>query len=104
MRYMFDMDNTLCTTNGTDYENADPIEPRITHVKELIEQGHDVAVYTARGDMHIASIPTMLNLTRSQLESWGLGDIPVYHKPWADVYVDDRAYDDKSYFNTNGVL
>ena len=31
-----DLDNTLCTTNGTDYENSKPIVKRIDYINDIM--------------------------------------------------------------------
>ena len=44
-----DLDNTLCTTNGTDYENSKPIVKRIDYINRYYDEGHTITIYTARG-------------------------------------------------------
>ena len=96
MIYCIDIDGTICTTVGTDYAGARPIESRIAHVNRLFDEGHEIIFFTARGSLlgvdHEA-------LTRGQLESWGVRYTRLQMgKPAADTYVDDRAVTDASFF------
>ena len=96
MIYCIDIDGTICTTVGTDYAGARPIESRIAHVNRLFDEGHEITFFTARGSLlgvdHEA-------LTRGQLESWGVRYTRLQMgKPAADTYVDDRAVTDASFF------
>ena len=49
MTYVFDIDNTLCYTNDSDYENSTPREERIKKVNALYDEGHTILLQTARG-------------------------------------------------------
>jgi hypothetical protein len=49
MNIYVDLDNTLCLTSGSDYENSQPIESRIVKVNNLKEQGNQIIIWTARG-------------------------------------------------------
>lgn len=97
MIYCFDLDGTLCRTEGTDYEGSRPIEDRIREVNRLYDEGHTVVIDTGRGS---SSGKRLFDMTRKQLESWGVR----YHrlrvgvKVAADVYVDDRGKSDKDFF------
>ena len=87
--YCFDLDLTLCFTEGTDYENAVPIVNRIEKVNRLYEAGHIIKIYTARGSK---SGLDFYELTKKQLSNWGV----CFHelhlgKPAADFYIDDKA-------------
>lgn len=87
--YCFDLDGTLCTQNGTNYELAEPIAARVDHVNQLYLAGHRIIIHTARGS------GTGVNqecLTRNQLNRWGvLHHELVMGKPAADLYIDDRG-------------
>lgn len=97
MIYCFDLDGTLCDTEGGEYESSTPIQERINYVNKLYDDGHTVYVETARGsvtriDWH--------DFTVDQLDSWGLK----YHKIrtgtkfHADVFIDDKGLSDKQFF------
>ena len=50
MRYVIDIDNTICTpTVGGDYSKAQPWKDRIDKVNKLYDEGHEVVYFTARG-------------------------------------------------------
>jgi hypothetical protein len=93
--YCFDIDNTLCKTEGKDYENSQPINERIAKVNWLFKEGHTIKIFTARGS---GSGIDWRDLTEAQLDRWGV----LYHelimmKPAADFYVDDRAIRDSDF-------
>ena len=93
--YCFDLDNTLCTTIGTDYFNSTPISMRIRKVNKLYTDGHKIIIFTARGSKSGVDFSA---LTNRQLNEWGLK----YHelllgKPFADFYVDDKAINSESF-------
>lgn len=90
LTYCFDIDGTLCTNTEGQYALAEPFRERIAHVNGLYEHGHVIKLFTARGST------TGINwrsLTEQQLTLWGVS----YHelimgKPFADVFVDDKAW------------
>ena len=89
MKYVIDIDNTICIQNGSDYRNANPIPERISKANKLYDEGHVIWYYTARGTETGAD---WRELTQKQLGKWGVK----YHKllfgkPGADRYVDDKA-------------
>ena len=93
--YCFDLDLTLCDTNGTNYESSVPYLPRINLVNFLYREGNTIKIYTARGSK---SGQDFSALTRSQLSDWGV----LYHelyfgKPYADLYVDDKAVNSQDF-------
>lgn len=91
MKYCFDIDGTLCTTDSShDYVSARPLQDMIDSVNALYDQGHHITLFTARGassglDWH--------GLTIKQLSEWNVK----YHllvdknKPSYDLFVDDKA-------------
>ena len=40
MKYLIDIDNTICTTINSKYEESTPIQSRINNVNKLFYQGH----------------------------------------------------------------
>ena len=99
MIYCFDVDGTLCETDGTDYEHAKPIAGRIARVNELAAEGHTIVIYTARGQVRSDKVRRkILKLTKRQLEEWGVQYATLRQKPAADVYVDDRARNADEFF------
>jgi protein tyrosine/serine phosphatase len=104
MTFCFDVDNTLCVTEGSDYRDSTPIKERIDYVNSLYEDGHTIYVLTARGmgstnNNPIKAYAKYYNLTKEQLDSWNLK----YHdlflgKPCADIFVDDKGSLDSDFF------
>ena len=48
-KYFIDLDNTLCSTEKSDYNNSKPILERIEYVNELKNNGNHITIWTARG-------------------------------------------------------
>ena len=48
MKYCFDIDGTLCTTN-CHYKDAKPFTNVIDKVNKLYEDGHEITLFTSRG-------------------------------------------------------
>ena len=96
MKYVIDIDGTICNTKSGDYNNSSPIKKRIDLINSLHEAGNTIVYFTARGmgsnknDQAIA-IEKWFDFTKKQLDSWGAK----YHelilgKPSADFYIDDK--------------
>ena len=49
MVYCFDLDGTLCNTDGNNYKDSTPKKERIEIVNTLYDQGHTILIDTARG-------------------------------------------------------
>lgn len=96
MIYCFDLDGTLCHTDGEDYAGATPNLEAIARVNRLFVAGHEVIIDTARGSgdhRSAAEVGELRALTVQQLARWSVAytRLRVGHKIPADVYVDDRA-------------
>lgn len=92
-----DIDETLMRTQGTDYENAVPIEENIEKINQLYKAGHTITVWTARGAKTGIDYQ---DLTETQLDDAGL----CYHflrfdKPPFDVFIDDKALNARAWEN-----
>lgn len=88
-KYVIDIDNTICRTEGLDYKNAEPIYERIEKFNKLYDEGNIIWYQTSRG--YVTGIDWR-EVTEKQLKEWGVK----YHKllfdkPDADVYIDDKA-------------
>jgi hypothetical protein len=112
LTYCFDLDGTLCTqvdpdnhgiysTVGETYEAAEPIESRIDFVNRLYDEGHNILIDTARARSYPEHLDEWRSMTERQLEEWGVKyhELRVGVKFGADVYVDDRALNDKQFFS-----
>ena len=95
--YCFDIDNTICLTNGNDYGNSKPIKKRIDLINKLYYQGNTILIDTARGS--VTKID-WYDMTKKQLCEWDVK----YHllrvgvKLNADFYIDDKGINDKFFF------
>lgn len=102
MIYCFDLDGTLCTNTEGNYEKAKPYKERIEKVNKLFSDGNHIIIDTARG------ATTGLDweeLTVSQLEKWGVkyNEVRVGKKLNYNIVIDDKAMNDKDFFNEESV-
>ena len=91
IRWCFDLDNTLVSTNGSDYKNSTPIPEAIERVREYKRRGDHIIIMTARGS---GSKKDQRELTAKQLEEFGIpfDQLIVGLKPGGvDFFVDDKA-------------
>jgi hypothetical protein len=89
MKYVFDLDGTLCTLTNGFYKEAEPKQDIIDIVNYLFDLGHEIVIFTARGQ---TTGTDHYELTAKQLKEWGVK----YHclrmgKESADYYIDDKA-------------
>jgi len=42
MKYLVDIDGTICNNTFGDYQNAQPFVDRIAHFNNLFDQGHEI--------------------------------------------------------------
>jgi hypothetical protein len=98
MKYMVDIDGTICYTNNSKYENSEPDFERIAHFNSLYDKGHEIHYWTARG---ANSGFDWKKLTIRQLNEWGVKYTTLqFGKPHYDIWIDDKAQNDKHYFET----
>ena len=99
-RLIFDLDDTLCTTQNGDYANAQPITEVVEKLREYHRQGFTIVINTSRnmrtyqgniGAINKNTLPIILDWLRRH-------DIPYDElyvgKPWCGFegfYVDDKA-------------
>jgi hydroxymethylpyrimidine pyrophosphatase-like HAD family hydrolase len=107
MKYVFDLDGTLCTDTKGNYRLAEPIIDRIEQVNSLFDNGHQITICTARGMFSTGNNPVKAyekyySLTQEQLKKW---NVKYHHlflgKPAGDIYIDDKGVSDEDYFGTN---
>lgn len=92
MTFLFDVDNTICTTVGTDYAKAKPIPEMVDIIRDLYGAGHTIYFMTGRGFMGgVNKTQMMLRMTRKQLDEWGVPYHGVYSKPACDLFIDDKG-------------
>jgi mannose-6-phosphate isomerase-like protein (cupin superfamily) len=89
-KYFIDLDNTLCYTQNSDYNNSTPILERIEYVNNLKKDGNHITIWTARG---ATSGVDHQELTEKQLKSWNISyDHLLMGKPSYDIYIDDKSF------------
>lgn len=89
-RVVFDIDGTICHgSEDGNYEAAEPDHDMIHWVRMHRCAGYHITLWSARGAM---TGKDWRALTERQLEQWGVPyDVLRLDKPYADIYVDDRA-------------
>ena len=99
-RLIFDLDDTLCTTQNGDYANAQPITEVVEKLKEYHRQGFTIVINTSRNmRTYQGNIGAINKNTLPIIIDWlGRHDIPYDElyvgKPWCGFegfYVDDKA-------------
>jgi len=105
MKYIVDIDGTICTTvsNGN-YKEANPIPSHIEKINKLYDEGNTIVYLTARGmgrygDNADLARKMFYELTADQLDKWGCK----YHKlmlgkPSGDFYIDDKGINSDEFF------
>lgn len=102
MRYVFDLDGTICTQTNSDYHLAEPFKDRILLINSLYDQGNDIIIHTARGmsssDIDKAKL-SYFELTKNQLYQWGVKyNELIFGKPSGDIYIDDKGLNANEFF------
>ena len=96
MKYIVDIDGTICTVTNGDYPNAEPYLSRIQHFNMLYDAGNEIHYWTARGGV---SGKNWEDLTIMQLADWGVKYTSVgTGKPVYDIWIDDKAFNVGTYF------
>lgn len=96
MKYIIDIDGTICTNTKGEYPLAEPYLDRIARLNLLLDAGHEVHYWTARGSN---SGLDWYDLTMKQLKDWGVKYTTAnVGKPAYDVWIDDKAFSDKEFF------
>ena len=104
--YVVDLDDTLCRTEmgigpdgkeGPQYYDSTPIQSRIDKINELHDSGAVIIIETARGN---GSGKNWFFKTLFQLKDWGVkfDHLRTGVKFIADAYIDDKAINDKDFF------
>lgn len=96
MKYMVDIDGTICTNTSGDYKSAEPLPERIAKLNELFDAGHEIHYWTARGGT--TGIDWSI-LMLTQLRDWGVKYTSAnIGKPVYDIWIDDKAVSDVEFF------
>ena len=108
MRYVVDIDGTICTpgtTEETRYTEALPIQSRIDKINKLYDEGHIIVYLTARGmgrhnNDRQKAYDEFYDFTLKQLCNWGCMFNDLFlGKPAADYYIDDKGVNDVGFFS-----
>lgn len=91
----FDLDNVICTTKKNYYNDSKPKKKVIKFINSLYDKNYTIKIFTARfmGRFNSKSIAEKkgYNLTKKQLEKWGLKfDELIFGKPAYDIFIDDK--------------
>lgn len=97
MKYIVDIDGTICANTNGAYKDATPYPERIEHFNRLFDQGHEIHYWTARGGNTGLD---WTDLTTYQLKSWGAKYTSLkLGKPPYDYWIDDKAINVENYFD-----
>ena len=104
MKYVVDIDGTVCSVTDGKYEEALPNQDRIAKINKLYDEGNQIIYLTARGmgrsgDNADLAKRMFYELTKHQLDRWGCK----YHKlvlgkPSGDYYIDDKGMNANEFF------
>ena len=85
-----DIDNTICYTENSDYENSKPRQEQIDKINKLHDDGNEIIYWTARGG---TTKKDWSILTERQLGVWGCKytRIETQKKPSWDLFIDDKT-------------
>lgn len=96
MKYMVDIDGTICHSPSSDYKESKPIWDRIEKINNLFDQGHEIHYWTARGGN---SGKDWSEFTIQQFSDWGCKYTSLsFNKPTYDIWIDDKATNSEIYF------
>ncbi len=96
MKYMVDIDGTICHSPSSDYRESKPIWDRIKKINALFDQGHEIHYWTARGGN---SGKNWDEFTIQQFDDWGCKYTTLnFKKPTYDIWIDDKAINSEVYF------
>jgi capsule biosynthesis phosphatase len=105
--FVFDLDGTLCETEGNNYADAVPKKDVVDRVNKLVELGHTVHIFTARGmATYFGDVELARDAYYELTEQWLADNGVKYHKlffgkPAGDYYVDDKALRPDEFANSD---
>jgi|TARA_R100000234_G_C5002105_1_gene180783 hypothetical protein len=100
MRYCFDIDGTICSTN-CEYKDAVPYLEVIEWINKKYDEGHHIQFFSSRGTK---SKIDWFKFTLDQLDDWGVK----YHsvklgKPDYDLFIDDKGINNEEWYKIEGL-
>lgn len=99
-RLVFDLDNTLCTTENGDYKNSTPDYAMIEKLKQYKSEGFEIIISTSRnvrtykndlGKINANTLPIIIDWLKQHEVPF---DEVYVGKPWCGndgFYIDDKA-------------
>jgi len=101
MKYVIDIDNTICEEKGAVIDRK-PFVDRIKYINNLYDEGHYIVYHTARGLKSGRGEAYYRPITEAQLEKWGAKYNELCFKNHdADFYIDDKMLSLKDFFGEN---
>ena len=98
MKYVFDIDGTICKEEG-DVISRKPYIERINKINKLYDEGHEIVYMTARGLKSGRGETYYRPITEYQLKSWGCKYHELSFKIHdADFFIDDKGISDTDFF------
>lgn len=95
MKYIIDIDGTICDSYDGDYINSIPKFDRIDKINKLYDD-NIIVYWTARGSN---SGIDWSEHTTQQLSIWGCRYHQLlFNKPMYDLWIDDKAINSMEYF------
>jgi hypothetical protein len=92
--YAVDLDLTLCTGKFRE-EEPTPIQYRIDKINSLYTQWNVILICTARNPKYYQQTLAWL------IKHWVMFHwLNMQYKPWVDIFIDDKAINDKDFFNS----
>ena len=98
---MFDIDNTICITRGSNYQKSKPRIKIIKLINDLYKKNYYIKIFTAR---YMGRNKENSNLVKKkyykktfdQLSQWGVKFHKlIMGKPSYDIFIDDKSYNPK---------
>jgi hypothetical protein len=110
MRYVVDIDGTICYPGTTDerrYTHATPRWDRIQVINKLYDEENYIVYLTARGmgrhkNSRMLAHKEFYEFTYDQLKKWGCKFHELHlGKPSGDYYIDDKGVHSDDFFGHN---
>ena len=104
MRYVIDIDGTICTNENGNYNFAKPYSYRIQKINELYDSGHTIILFTARGmgrndNNRANAYEEFYDLTLEQIRKLNVKFHKlILGKPSGDIYIDDKGINANEFF------
>ena len=101
--FIFDIDNTICKTEDSNYKNSKPKKKIINLINKLRKNGHIIKIFTSRymgrnNDNSKFVKKKYHSVVNNQLKSWGLNyDELILGKPSYDFLIDDKSINPKKF-------